>query len=301
MKHFVVIFLSGMLLVSCRPKPSKPEETPTKGNLMLLVTDSHDWVLKEQADEYSRQYPEVHISVAGVSTREAIVHFLNDSVKSICIDRPLNKEELEVAAKANFEYAENKIAEDALAIIVHPQNPLKEILYQDVKEILTGVKKSWSQISSGGGRGTIELVLTGRNSGTYELLQRHFFRIDGNITISQLLPTQQRVVEYISAHPQALGIVSIAAVRNDSGSVKVLAVESTNMEGERFVRPNQINIYRSLYPLHYSLYLYTSESSTGVAAGFSTFVRSMQGQKIIQNVGLVPVVIPNRVIQINTE
>src|SRR5574341_1447995 len=196
-----MIFLCATFLVSCRPKPSKPEETPTKGNLMLLVTDSHDWVLKEQAEEYSRQYPEVHISVAAVSTREAIVHFLNDSVKSICIDRSLNKEEHEVAAKANFEYAENKIAEDALAIIVHTRNPVKEILYQDVKEILTGVRKSWSQVSSGRGRGPIELVLTGRNSGTYELLQRHFFRIGEDIAISQLLPTQQQVVEYISSHP----------------------------------------------------------------------------------------------------
>jgi len=301
MKLLSLFLCLGIFLIGCRSKPAKPEETPTKGNLTILVTDSHAWILKQQAEEYARLYPEVHIAVAGTSTRGAVVEFLNDSVKCICIDRPLNQEERDVATKAEFVFAENKIAEDALAVIVHRKNPIEFVLYNDLKDILVGRKTSWNLLSTKGGAGPIELVLTGRNSGTYELLQRYFFQISQDLAVGKLAGTQQEVVEYVSLHPQAVGIVSIAAVRNDSGTVKVLAIESTNITEERFVKPHQTNIYRSLYPLHYSLYLYTSESTTGVAAGFSTFVRSMQGQKIIQNVGLVPVIIPNRVIQITTE
>ena len=248
-----------------------------------------------------RLYPDVRASVAGVSTREAIVHFLNDSVRCICIDRPLNQEELEVAKKAEVLFAENIIAQDALAVLVHATNTTKTISFQDIKEIVSGKKNTWKSVSGSGWSGAIELALTGRNSGMYELLQRHFFQLPNELAVTSLGRTQQDVTAYVSSHPQAIGIVSIAALRNNPVSVKVLAVESTNVTDERYVKPNQINIYRSLYPLCYSLYLYTFASSTAVPAGFSTFVRAMHGQKIIQNAGLVPVVIPNRVIQITTE
>lgn len=301
MKVFWLIILFSPLIAGCVKKPDKPEETPTKGKLFVLVTEPHEQMMKQETEEYARLYPDVGVSVAGISTREAIVHFLNDSVKCICVDRRLNQEELEVAKKAEMLFIENIVAQDALAVIVHAGNPIENVSYQDIKEIVSGEKKTWKNISGSGLSGTIDFALTGRNSGTYELLQRYFFQLSSELAVTSLGKNHQEVVAHVSSHPQALGIVSIAALRNPPVSAKPLGVESTNIMGERFVKPSQINIYRSLYPLRYSLYLYTSASSTGVAAGFSTFVRAMHGQKIIQNAGLVPVVMPNRIIQITTE
>ncbi|HLF20414.1 MAG TPA: substrate-binding domain-containing protein [Bacteroidota bacterium] len=301
MNVFWLMILPSFLIAGCVKKQHKPEETPTKGELLVLVTDSHEQIMNQETEEYTRLYPDASVEVAGVSTREAIVHFLNDSVKCICVDRQLNQEEVEVAKKADLLFTENIIAEDALAVIVHAGNPIENISYQDVKEIVSGEKNMWKNIPGRGPSGSIEVVLTGRNSGMYELLQRYFFHLSHELFVTFLAKNQQEVMAYVSSHPQAFGIVSIGAVRNNPPSVKVLGIESTNIMKERFAKPSQINIYRSLYPMRYSLYLYTSTSSTGVAAGFSTFVRSMHGQKIIQNAGLVPVVIPNRVVQITTE
>lgn len=294
--------IAGLIfVVGCSKKPEKPEETATKGSLSLMATESLEEVMKQAAAEYARLYPDVSVTVAGASTREAIVHFLNDSVKCICVDRPFNQEELEVARSAEIPYAENVIALDALAVLVHPKNPGEAIPFDDVRDIVSGKKTSWRNVTGFLRTGAIEFVLTGKNSGTYEILQRHFFHLSRELPVTVLTNTQEEVVSYVSMHPQALGIVSIASLRNNSLPVKVLAVESTNVTGERFVKPIQINIHKSLYPLSYSLYLYTSSSSTGVQAGFGTFVRAMHGQKIIDNAGLVPAVIPNRVIQITRE
>lgn len=297
----VFVLLFSISLVGCRKRPEKPVETATKGSLMVLSAHSYENFIRQEANAYVRSYTDVNISVSGTSTREAVVHLLNDSVKCICVDRPLNDEERQVAGKAELMITENKIGEGALALIVHENNPVELIALQDVKDVLTGSKKSWTALKESRGKGEMNLVLTGRNSGTYEILQNHFFKIQNPLTVTTTLETEKEVVEYTRTHPQALGIVSIAAVRNVTGKTKVLAVESTDSTGERFVRPTQINVYRGLYPLHYSLYLYTSESSTGVGAGFSSFIRSTQGQKIVQDAGFVPVVIPNRIIQINTE
>ncbi len=297
----VFVILISISVAACRKRPEKPEETATKGSLVVFVAQSYEDFIRQEANAYVRSYTDVSISVSGTSTREAIVHLLNDSVQCICVDRPLNDEERQVAAKAELIVAENKIGEGALALIVHESNPMEFIGFQDIKDILTGSKKSWTALKESRWAGDMNLVLTGRNSGTYEILLNHFFKIQSPLTVTTTLETEKEVVEYTRTHPQALGIVSIAAVRNVAGKTKVLAVESANVMDELFVRPTQLNIYRALYPLHYSLYLYTSGSSRGVGAGFSTFVRSMQGQKIVQDAGFVPVVIPNRIIQINTE
>ncbi|MBI4429425.1 MAG: substrate-binding domain-containing protein [Ignavibacteriales bacterium] len=299
MKSLWCMLLLGMILSACARKPEKPEETATKGTLFMLAAESHEGLMKQEAAEFARLYPDVTVDVAGVSTREAIVHFLNDSVKCICVDRPLNKEELDVATSAGVLYAENVIAQDALAVLVHSRNPKEVISYDEVRDVVAGTKSVWKNIAGPAWTGTIEFVLTGKNSGAYELLQRHFFHLSNEPAVNVLVTTQQDALAYVSTHPQAFGIVSVAALRNNSLPVKVLAVESTDMTGERYVKPNQKNIHRSLYPLSYSLYLYTS--STGVQAGFSTFVRTLYGQKIMENAGLVPAVIPNRIIQITTE
>lgn len=296
---FVILF--SISVVGCRKRPAKPEETATKGSLMVLAAQSYENFIRQEANAYVRSYTDVSISVSGTSTREAIVHLLNDSVKCICVDRSLNDEERQVAAKAELVIAENKIGEGALALIVHKSNPVEFIAFEDVKDILMGSKKSWTALKESRWKGEIDVALTGRNSGAYEILQRHFFKIENPLTVTTTVETEKEVVEYTRTHPQALGIVSIAALRNVAGKTKVLAVESTDSTEERFVKPTQINVYRALYPFHYSLYLYTSESSTGVGAGFSSFIRSTQGQKIVQDAGFVPVVIPNRIIQINTE
>ena len=297
----ILVILLSISVAACRKRPEKPEETATKGSLLVLASQSYEDFIRLEANEYVRSYPDVNISVRGTSTREAIVHLLNDSVQCICVDRPLNDEERQVAAKAELIVAENKIGEGALAVIVHETNPVEHIAFQDVKDILTGSIKAWTSLKESRWEGDIRLVLTGRNSGTYEILQNHFFKIQSPLSVTTTVENEKEVVEYIRTHPQALGIVSIAALRNVARKTKVLAVESTNVMDELFVKPTQLNIYRALYPLHYSLYLYTSGSSRGVGGGFSTFVRSMQGQKIVQSGGFVPVVVPNRIIQINTE
>jgi hypothetical protein len=49
------------------------------------------------------------------------------------------------------------------------------------------------------------------------------------------------------------------------------------------------------------VYLYNAERKAGVGVGFTSFVTTTVGQKIVQNAGLAPASIPNRIIQLNAE
>lgn len=297
----VILALVLLGLVACRKQAPK-EMTMTSGHSVILVTESHEWLLKQESDEFTRQYPEATLNVLAASTREAIVQLLNDSVRTICVDRRFNEEEQAVIRKAELKIIENKIAEDALAVIVNQANPQKDISRDLAKRILNGSVTRWDQ--SGGSKWSkpVTLVLTGKNSGAYELLQKKFFELKNPIEPGLVVTTQRDAVEAVSKTPGAVSFVSLAALTPTLSGVRVLGVEAKNPDGSsEAVKPSQVDIYNKLYPFHYSLYLYNNEPKAGVGAGFSTYAMTVAGQKIIQNSGLVPAVIPTRTIQLNSE
>lgn len=289
------------ILVTAGCNRSK-QSTPTSGEAQILVTESHLDLLKEEASEFSRSYEAVRIHLAGTTTREAIVHLLNDSVQCICIDRELNPEEQNVADQAGIKLTVNKIAMDALVVLVHQSNSLRSISMECLKEIVSGGITRWRQVPGSAALGALEFVLTGKNSGLYELLQRKFFRLSPELVPARVGATQEEIVRYVAANPQSLGIVSRAALRNRPKEIRLLAIETMDSTLQKQnVEASQINIYRSLYPMNYSLYLYVSEKRQAVGSGFSTFILTTIGQKIVQNYGLVPERIPNRIIQLTSE
>jgi phosphate transport system substrate-binding protein len=240
--------------------------------------------------------------VRSASTREAVVLLLNDSVHSIVIDRQFNEEEQQVVQQAAIRIVENKIAEDGIAIIVHKQNPISSIRTESVRSIVTNTVKDWSQITEAHWSGDIDFVLTSKNSGMYELLQKRIFSVSKPLEPTTVMQNQSEVVKYVSAHPQSVGCVAASLVNDEMDQIKVIPVLTKSPEGtEKKYVPRQQDIYNTLYPFHYSLYLYNAEAKTSVGVGFGALVLSNVGQKIIQRAGLVPASIPYRTIQLHAE
>jgi phosphate transport system substrate-binding protein len=298
MKASIIIVLL-VLFGSCN---RSKEPTATSGQSTIIVTESHAELLQQEASEFMRTYEAVKLRITSASTREAIVHLLNDSVQCICVDRVLNEEEERFVKDAGRLVWSTKIAMDGLVIVVNEQCQLKSISLETIGKIVTGQIGQWKQIPSSGVTGPIELILTGKNSGAYEILQRKFLHISGDMSPSKIGATQKEIVDYVGSKRQAMGIVSLAAVAREPKGIRMVAIESPDSMGVvQSVPPTQINIYRALYPLSYSLYLYVSEKRQGVGSGFSTFLMTTMGQKIVQDYGLVPERIPNRIIQLTSE
>ena len=291
-----------ILLSGCAKRPPRDTSTETSGAATIPVSEELGRFVADEADEFDMLYPNARISLVPTTAREAIVDLLDEKVRTICIDRSFNDEEWGVTKKAGLTVVENRFAEDALAVIVHPSNRMDEIPFDVLKRIVASDIASWRGIPGSAMDAPVELVLTGKNSGMYELLQRQFFHIAGDLTPGRIVGTQREIITYVAAHPAAIGFVSVVPLRESHPPVRVVRVESTDIsDSRRFVGPNQMDIYHSLYPLHYSLYLYSVGDRAGVGSGFGTFTMSNTGQKIVQDYGLVPVKIPSRVIQINPE
>ncbi|MGH9425253.1 MAG: PstS family phosphate ABC transporter substrate-binding protein, partial [Terriglobia bacterium] len=260
---------------------------------------------------FHRLYPAAEITVSPASTRDAIVELLNDSVRLVIVDRPLNAEEIGVAEHYGMEVVQTRIGEDALAVIVNNRNPMENMTLTSLEKIIAGKASMWRQVPEAGWSGQIELCMTTRNSGTYELLVNNFFHLKEGIVAGASPENQKAVLRHVANHSQAIGFVSVACLNDTAGqpdmqaarsSVRVLAVESKDSaSSSRFAKLHQANVYRGWYPLHFPVYLCTTAKRTTVAAGFSAFVASVPGQKIIQEAGLVPATMPVRLVQLTQE
>lgn len=306
MSKIWICALAALFSVGCPPPKT---ETPTSGKLEALVTESLAPLMQKEADEFQRLYPEASVRILATSTRDAIVQLLNDSVSFIVVDRQLNEEEQGVAKKYEITYVETKIAEDALAVLVHKQNPMENISLTSLEKILSGKLSAWRNVPESKWSGTIELALTPRNSGAYELLTNHFFQLQEPIIPRIVLESQHEVFKYVAMNERAAGFISLTALHDTIGqpetkqfktSTRVLAVGGKDT-AKTFVKLHQANIYRQLYPLHYPVYIYTTAKHASLAAGFSAFITSVPGQKIILYAGLVPATMPVRLVQITQE
>ena len=288
-----------LLLVGCNvPK----EDTPSSGTLVGLVSESQSDVLATQVEQFESLYREAHVTLHGTTTRDAIVQFLNDSVRFICVDRPMNAEERAVARKAGKKFGEFPVAEDALAFIVRRDNPATQITQDAIRGIVTGALRDWTGIAPAGS-GAIRLALTGRNSGTYELLLRHFLKTDTDAAVAFVADSQAAIVDFVAGHGGAIGVVSVSALRDTSKQIRALAVEriDSTTGAKEFVKLHQAHIYQERYPYHYPVYVYSIEGIRGVHQGLTTFIASAPGQKNFQKAGLVPKTMPVRLVKLNEE
>jgi phosphate transport system substrate-binding protein len=298
--RLVIVLVLFALVCGCK---TKKEDSPTSGKILMAASESQSALMQSEIEEFHRLYPDAVIDLAAGSTREAIVLMLNDSIRFICTDRRLNDEELAVASKAGLQFHELRIAEDALAFIVNKENPATQLSTNSIVELLTGKATSWSMIPEAKWPRPVALALTGRNSGTYELLTKVFLKSVTDPRPNMEAASQAELVKYVATTPGAFGVVGAAALRDSSLAVKAMLVEARDSTtGEQtYVRLHQANIYRSRYPYHYPVYLYSTAGLKSVAAGFTSFIAGNGGQKIVQSYGLAPATVPVRLVQLHQE
>jgi phosphate transport system substrate-binding protein len=309
-KRFLCFFLI-FSFVGCQRVQQKKEETPTAGDLAVCVSESHGALIQAEADKFNSLYPEAKISVISTTTREAFVNLLNDSVRAIVTDRPLNAEERKVAGQAELQLREIKIAEDAFAVLVNKQNAIEGISALQLKDILTHKITDWAQIPESKWKGPILVALTGRNSGAYELISGHFYGLKEEIIPSLVLPSQNEVMQFVAAHPEAIGLVSLACYKHPTSKSEIpdttpnirplyfAGVDSLGLPAN--FKLHQMNVYLGRYPMHYPIYYYFNMQRSKLAAGFGSFIASFPGQTIIQNWGLVPATLPVRLISTTSD
>lgn len=172
---------------------------------------------------------------------------------------------------------ETIVAIDGIAIIAHPDNPVKDLSLEQIGEIYTGRITNWKEV----GGDDAPIVCIGREaaSGTRD----GFEEVTGTkdqCKYSQELTSTGDVVQTVSGNPNAIGYASAASVNE---TVKVVSVEGvtptteTIQSGEYKVQRNFVFVTKKDTPL--------SET----AQDFFDFATGGQADTLITEAGAVPV------------
>jgi len=147
--------------------------------------------------------------------------------------------------QASMHIVENRIADDAFAVIVHTLNPIEQVSKKSLERILDGSAVNWQQITESHWSGSIEIVVADKNSGNYELLQNRFLTGGREIHPAAVVRSQEEVAAYIAKHPQAIGFVSFmiqSGLSEKNQNLALLKRIALSMERHLFVPHNKMCI-----------------------------------------------------------
>lgn len=201
--------------------------------------------------------------------------------------------------KKKYEPRTVRLATDAVAVIVHPDNPVDEITVDQLNNIINGTTTDW-------GNGTkISVIIDNEGSGMISFLQDSVLK-GGNFGKTVFaLPAGQSMLDYISSHKNAVGFIGVNQITSydkDSNQLfpkEIKPLGISKLSGRKFYKPYQAYVASRNYPLLRFTNFIFNETHKGITSGFASFIGSDKGQRIILKDGLVPSNSPIRLIQIN--
>ncbi|MDE7397718.1 MAG: substrate-binding domain-containing protein [Muribaculum sp.] len=316
----VGVILSGMALTSCRHNPTN---TSTSGLATIVCDATFENIMAQEIDvfEYTTK-GNANIIPYYVSEKAAVDSLLEQKTKTIVIPRDLTQKEKDYLVAQKKNPRSNRIAVDAVALIVNPENPIEKLTVSEIAEILEGKVTSWSQFGPEMRKmGDIKIVFDEEGSSTVQYMRdsvMHGAAFGPNV-FAQNSPTE--VFQAVQEHRSAIGIIGVSWIsadmrtrdlprdekmaslqRNDTTvtdfdpAVKVLKIGRDN--DYHAYQPYQLYIYDGRYPLYRSIYMITTGVNGSLSHGFYSFVTGTIGQKIIQRTGILPARVQPRMVQL---
>jgi phosphate transport system substrate-binding protein len=294
--------------MACQSKDKQTGEvldTPTTGKTTISVDETVRPIAEAEAEIFQHQYPRATLSLRHRSENECVQDLYKDSSQAIMIGRQLNEQEKSAFKSITFTPPHVKIATDAVAILVNPNNRDTTLTFDEIAGILRGTNTKWSQIG-GGASGDITLVFDNANSGTvtYLLTKTGATAMPKNAFAAK---SNLDVVDYVATHDNAIGVIGWSWISDSDDpttrqylkKTRLVSV-SANSEKE-FYKPYALNLAEGKYPLTREVFMIQRERRSGLAAGFVSFIHGEIGQLIMLKAGLYPANQDERVIEIKTK
>ncbi|MFQ5503241.1 MAG: substrate-binding domain-containing protein [Planctomycetota bacterium] len=207
---------------------------------------------------FEAAYPSTDLVLLGSSERGAIQELILERAEAALVTMPLTAKERSRGLRCRL------LGRHVLALVVHPRNPRRSVTEDQLRRMLTGELRTWSE--TGGAR--VELVLGPRGP----LLDRAAkLLVPGEGFArrwrSSAEDSERAVIAHVRQSSRALGVVGLAALSR-SGGVRVLDVAGTRPDAHRQGR----------YRYSVDLYLVWRRDRSRALQGLLDFVRSSGAQ-----------------------
>lgn len=223
---------------------------------------------------------------------------MTDSIQLAITSRNFTKEEFENLKARNYLPVAIPLAYDGLSLIINRENTDSCITVKDIKRVLNGQAKTWSDIVPGSKRGDILVVFDNKKSSAVHFCVDSL--LDGkpinspNIVAAM---TSKEVIDYVEKTPNAIGIIGSNWLNdkrdttNTTFKKNITVMSVSRMDTATYMnswKPYQAYLLDGRYPLVRTIYALLNDPINGLPWGFAHFIEGPKGQLIIFKSGLLP-------------
>ena len=250
-----------------------------------LVNVAQAW-----AENYQNVAPEVAVAVSGGGSGTGIAAMINGTVDLANASREMKQKEVDLAKSRGQNPVEHIVGYDAIAVFLHPDNPLDSITLSQLAEIYgeEGETGNWQQLDievPGCKRQEIILVSRQNNSGTYAYFRRAVLGGKRDYKLgTRDMHGSKDVVHLVEKTPCAIGYSGLAYA-TDHVKTPCVATE----DGGACVGPSVATASNGSYPIARPLLMYTNGEPQGAIKEYLDWILSDEGQCIILEKGYAPV------------
>jgi len=280
----VVLGFLALALIACGGSERVSRTLIQNKGSDTLVNVAQAW-----AEAYAQINPNVAVAVTGGGSGTGIAALIGGSVDIANSSRSMEEEEFEMANGRGVVPNELIVGYDALAVYIHPDNPIDGFTLGQLADIYgeNGTTESWSQLGiTVPGCSSDEIVRVSRqnSSGTYVYFQEAILGESDLKLGSRDMAGSSEVVNLVEKTACAIGYSGLAYATEE---VKVPCLMTE--DGGNCIAPSTASAVDGTYPIARPLFMYTNGQPEGVTKDYIDWILSDEGQCIILNKGYAPV------------
>lgn len=268
-----LVLVVGLVLLAaisegCWPRTEGTAPDAVRRSITLAGSTSVQPFAELLADEFMASHPDIVIDVQGGGSTAGARAALTGVADIAMLSRELSEEEKSLLPVV--------IARDAIAIVVHPSNPVGSLDVEQVRSIFAGEAADWSEV--GGIPREIHVVTREEGSGTRGAFDEIIMG-GTEVTAGALVQDSNGAVrETVAADPGAIGYLSLGLVDRRVRGIQISGVV-----------PSIASVKNGTYPVVRPFLLATRRRPDATVEGFMDFALSGTGQRLLASEGLVPV------------
>ncbi|UAY51587.1 PstS family phosphate ABC transporter substrate-binding protein [Ferruginibacter albus] len=285
------MLLAGLVcLNSCSgPNVRTDLDTTSSGIINISVDETFKPIIDSQIEVFEALYPKAKIVAHYKPEADCLRDLIKDSAtRMVIVTRGLTDNE-EIYFRDSLKYIPlfDKVANDAVAVIVSNQSADSVITMEKIRALLEGNTADKEKVVFDGTSATstvrfaVDSILRGKP-------------LNGDKVVG--VKNSEEVINYVAEHNDVIGLIGVSWVgdKEDSNQVsflkkvKIASVECSKCGDNIFVKPYQFNILYKRYPLVRGLYYILKENYDGLGNGFANFLTQEKGQLIFRRAYLGP-------------
>ncbi len=285
----------------------------------VACDESFENILEQEINVYEYIYPKEDVLAYYLPENACIDSIMAmQGVKCAFTTRPLTEKEVSFLRSNKKIVNQKKIAVDALAIIVNPENPVEILSKKEIAEILSGEVSRWDQVEPCK-LGEIDVIFDHQGSSTVKFMRDSILNGKAFGPNVSAVKTNPDVFKAVAENKNAMGVIGVSWVSSDmqgreksvdelaqaveksdttqldfNSEVKVLKIRGNDVVAA--YKPYQAYIFDGSYPLYRSVYMISTAPGGTITHRFFSFVTGFQGQKLIQMTGILPATVRPRMV-----